>query len=70
MQGRVMDELLRNTAATKEKAKVQKIETQTKAPWGTYKLVLEKSVWKKREYVNYTRTQRIMADQSKKGGAQ
>ncbi len=68
MQGRVMEELLRNTVPTKERAKIQKVETQATAPWGTYKLILEKSIWKNREYVNYTRTERIVADQSRKGG--
>ena len=68
MQGRVMDELLRNTVVKNEKAKVEKVETQKTAPWGTYKLVLEKSIWKNREYINYTRTERIMTDKSNKGG--
>ena len=66
MQGRVMDELLRNTETTKEKAKVEKVETHITAPWGMYKLVLEKSIWKDREYVNFTRTERIVAEQTKK----
>jgi predicted AlkP superfamily pyrophosphatase or phosphodiesterase len=68
MQGRVMDELLLNTAMTKKGAKVEKVETQVTASWGTYKLVLEKSIWKDREYVNYTRTERIPSNQSKKDG--
>lgn len=60
MQGRVMEELLRNTKPTLELAKIEKVETQTTAPWGTYKLVLERSIWMNHEYVNYTRTERII----------
>lgn len=65
MQGRVMEELLRNTGSTGGQAKVEKVETQTTAPWGTYKLVLEKSIWMNHEYINYTRTERIRTDESK-----
>jgi hypothetical protein len=65
MQGRVMNELLHNNVSTGEQAKVEKIETQTIAPWGTYKLVLEKSIWMSHEYINYTRTERIVEHQDK-----
>lgn len=66
MQGRVMDELFRNTPSTKKKAKVEIVETKTTASWGTYKLLLEKSIWMNCEYVNYTRTERIQTSESGK----
>jgi predicted AlkP superfamily pyrophosphatase or phosphodiesterase len=65
MQGRVMDELLHNTILTGEKAKVEKVETKATTSWGTYKLVLEKSIWMTHEYINYTRTERIPSNRQK-----
>jgi hypothetical protein len=60
-----MDELLHNTILTGEKAKVEKVETKATTSWGTYKLVLEKSIWMNHEYINYTRTERIPSNRQK-----
>jgi hypothetical protein len=65
MQGRVIAELLHNTILTGEKAKVEKVETKATTSWGTYKLVLEKSIWMTHEYINYTRTERIPSNRQK-----
>jgi len=59
MDGRVMTELLSGSPATKnEKVRKEILETKVKHSWGTYHLILERSVFGKQQYVNFTRVVR------------
>jgi hypothetical protein len=59
MDGRVMMELLSDAPATQnEKVRKEILETKVKHSWGTYHLILERSVYGRQEYVNFTRVVR------------
>lgn len=62
MDGRIIAEFLNKGNALKAgNVKREMIGTEAKYPWGIYKLVLEKSVLGKYEYVNYTKVDRILS---------
>jgi hypothetical protein len=59
MDGRVMAELLVNSAVrVKDAVKQETIKTESKQPWGTYQLTLERSALGKYRYVNFTKVTR------------
>lgn len=59
MDGRVMTELLADAPETqKQIVKKEIIETSVTHSWGTYNLILERSVMNNSHYVNYTRVKR------------
>jgi predicted AlkP superfamily pyrophosphatase or phosphodiesterase len=59
MDGRVMSELLMNAPAPASNAvEKQTIEARVKKNWGTYQIILERSVLGKYNYVNYTKVTR------------
>ena len=59
MDGRVLKELLANTPEKgKEQVKKEVFETSVKHPWGTYHLVLERSIVGRQHYVNFTKVKR------------
>ncbi len=60
MQGRVMDEVFKNSAKTKVHAKKEIISTSTDLSWGTYKLMLTRTIYGKHEYVDFTKVERIL----------
>ncbi|MFI5129352.1 MAG: alkaline phosphatase family protein [Chitinophagales bacterium] len=60
MDGRVVNEFLIEDGQSKlPESKIQVTETTVKQPWGTYKLMLERSVLGKHEYVNYAKVIRV-----------
>jgi predicted AlkP superfamily pyrophosphatase or phosphodiesterase len=61
MDGRVMSEFLKKSAANKGKLKKEIVATEVQYNWGTYKLVVEMSLLGKYRYFNYSRTQRVAA---------
>ncbi len=59
MNGRVAAELLEgNSVSGTEEVKHEKVETTVKYPWGTYQLVLDRSILGEHAYVNYTKVTR------------
>lgn len=60
MDGRVMYELLSKNTAALPKVKKETVLTEVTAPWGTYKLMLHRSVLGKYIYTDYAETQRAL----------
>lgn len=63
MDGRVISEFLNKSKDLKFKtAKKEMLETEVKYPWGSYKLVLERSVLGEYKYINYAKVTRTPAN--------
>jgi len=61
MDGRIVSEFFNKSSALKSGAeKKELITTEAKYSWGTYKLVLERSILGKYQYVNYTKVSRLL----------
>jgi len=59
IDGRIISEFFDSSATSKiQSPKNEVLETEVKYSWGTYKLVLERSVLGRYRYVNYTKTTR------------
>jgi hypothetical protein len=59
MDGRVMTELLSGSSENGQlKAKKEITKVSAKHPWGSYTVILERSLLDNRKYVNFTRTER------------
>jgi arylsulfatase A-like enzyme len=66
MDGRVLNELLRETPQKQdEKVRKEVLETSVRHSWGTYHLILERSVFGKQHYVDFSRVKRILESESK-----
>lgn len=65
MDGRVAYEMLnRKTPSTApKKAKKDKVVTHVKAPWGTYKLTLQRTILGKYTYIDFAKAERITTGQ-------
>jgi predicted AlkP superfamily pyrophosphatase or phosphodiesterase len=62
MEGRVMSELLAGSKSEeKNKVKKETIETSIKSTWGTYHLIVERTVFGQYNYVNYAKVTRESA---------
>ncbi|MCE7038962.1 alkaline phosphatase family protein [Dyadobacter sp. CY312] len=59
MDGRVMKEFLKKSAAPVSKKRNEKVETSVTYPWGTYKLSLDMSVMDRYRYFNFSKTERM-----------
>jgi len=59
MDGRVMSEFLVKSNSRPEVVKPEIIEAEVKKDWGTYHLILERSVLGKKAYVNFSKITRV-----------
>ncbi|MEX2235396.1 MAG: alkaline phosphatase family protein [Cyclobacteriaceae bacterium] len=58
MDGRVLNELLSGTSQKQKRVKKEILETKVKHSWGTYELILERSIVGKQQYVDHTHVKR------------
>ena len=64
MDGRIMAELLAQTPGNqREPLRKEVLESRVKQNWGTYHLILERSIVGKQRYVNYTQVKRTYKNQ-------
>lgn len=66
MDGRVLHELLKDSPhKPNENVRKEMLETNVKHSWGTYHLMLERSILGKQHYVDFSRVKRVLTSDAK-----